>query len=48
MVYAPVDIEQAVKRECRRRRYSERTVKTYIYCINRFLKFAKTAFLDFP
>jgi len=40
MTYAPVDIEVAVKRECRRRRYSERTVKTYIYCINRFLKFA--------
>lgn len=41
MVYVPVDIEQAVKRECRRRRYSERTVQTYIYCINRFLKFAR-------
>lgn len=38
MVYVPVDIEEAVKRECRRRRYSERTIKTYIYCINRFLK----------
>ncbi|MBI2547233.1 MAG: tyrosine-type recombinase/integrase [Candidatus Aenigmarchaeota archaeon] len=41
MVYIPVDIEEAVRRECRRRRYSERTIKTYIYCINRFLKFAK-------
>lgn len=41
MVYIPVDIEEAVKRECRRRKYSERTIKTYIYCINRFLKFAK-------
>src|SRR3989338_7510125 len=40
MAYVPVDIEEAVKRECRRRGYSERTVKTYIYCINRFLKFA--------
>lgn len=39
MVYIPVDIEQAVKRECRRRRYSDRTAKTYIYCIKRFLKF---------
>lgn len=38
MVYVPVDIEEAVKRECRRRRYSERTIKTYIYCITRFLK----------
>lgn len=40
MVYFPVDIEKAVKRECRRRRYSERTIETYLYCINRFLKFA--------
>ncbi len=40
MVYIPVDIEEAVKRECKRRRYSERTIKTYIYCINRFLKSA--------
>ncbi len=41
MVYVPVDVEEAVKRECKRRRYSSRTVKTYIYCINRFLKFAR-------
>jgi len=41
MVYAPVDVEEAVKRECRRRGYSERTIQTYIYCINRFLKFAR-------
>ncbi len=40
MTYVPVDIEAAVRRECKRRRYSERTIKTYIYCINRFLKFA--------
>ncbi len=39
MTYVPVDIETAVRRECKRRRYSERTIKTYIYCINRFLKF---------
>lgn len=38
MVYVPVDIEEAVKRECKRRRYSNKTIKTYIYCINRFLK----------
>ncbi len=44
MTYVPVDIEEAIKRECRRRRYSERMAKTYIYCINRFLKFTgKTA-----
>ncbi len=39
MAYFPVDIEEAVRKECRRRRYSERTIKTYLYCINRFLKF---------
>jgi hypothetical protein len=38
MAYIPVDIEESVKRECRRRKYSERTIKTYLYCINRFLK----------
>jgi site-specific recombinase XerD len=41
MAYVPVDIEQAMKRECKRRRYSERTIKTYIYCVNRFLKWCK-------
>ncbi|MEM7825010.1 MAG: tyrosine-type recombinase/integrase [Candidatus Aenigmatarchaeota archaeon] len=41
MVYIPVDIEKAVIRECKRRRYSDRTIKTYIYCINRFLKSTK-------
>lgn len=39
MAYIPINIEEAVKRECERRRYSERTIKTYIYCINRFLRF---------
>lgn len=41
MVYFPVDVEEAIKRECERRRYSSKTIKTYIYCINRFLKFAR-------
>jgi integrase/recombinase XerD len=41
MVYFPVDIEKAVERVCNRRRYSERTIKTYLYCINRFLKYTK-------
>src|SRR3989344_3341881 len=41
MTYIPIDIESAVKRECRRRRYSEKTIKTYNYCINRFFKFAQ-------
>ena len=41
MVYVPVDIEKAVARECKRRRYSDRTIKTYLYCIRRFLKSCK-------
>lgn len=41
MAYFPVDIEEAVRRECKRRRYSQRTVKTYLYCINGFLEFSK-------
>jgi len=40
MSYVPVDWAGSVRKECRRRRYSERTIKTYIYCISRFLKFA--------
>lgn len=41
MVYIPINIEEAVKRECKRRRYSDKTIKTYLYCINRFLKWSK-------
>lgn len=37
MSYVPVNVEEALRKECRRRRYSDRTVKTYLYCINRFL-----------
>lgn len=37
MSYVPVDIEQAVIRECKRRRYSEKTAKTYVFCIKRFI-----------
>jgi hypothetical protein len=39
MVYFPVNIEEAVKRECKRRGYSERTIDTYLFCINKFLNF---------
>ena len=39
MVYIPVDVEKSVAKECKRRNYSEKTVKSYIYCINRFLKY---------
>lgn len=41
MVYFPVNIEESIKKECKRRGYSDKTVKTYIYCINSFLDFSK-------
>ncbi|MFQ5531749.1 MAG: site-specific tyrosine recombinase/integron integrase [Candidatus Nanoarchaeia archaeon] len=41
MSYYPIDMEKSVKKECKRRRLSPRTFKTYLYCINRFLKFTK-------
>lgn len=40
MVYIPIDIEAAVRKECKRRRYSDRTAHTYVSCIQRFLKFS--------
>ena len=40
MVYIPIDIEKSVAKECKRRGYSEKTIKSYIYCINRFLEYA--------
>lgn len=40
MVYIPIDIEKAVKRECKRRRYSDKTAGTYLYCINKFLSWS--------
>ncbi|MBU0629088.1 MAG: tyrosine-type recombinase/integrase [Nanoarchaeota archaeon] len=39
MAYIPVDIDKSIERECKRRRYSDKTIKTYLYCIHRFLKF---------
>lgn len=41
MAYIPVDVNEAVLRECRRRRLSPRTAKTYLFCINRFLKWRR-------
>ena len=41
MVYIPINIEESIKKECKRRRYSERTAKTYVYCVNRFLNWVK-------
>lgn len=40
MVYIPIDIEEAIKKECKRRRYSEKTAETYISCVRRFLEFS--------
>lgn len=40
MTYYPVDVEESVKKECRRRRFSRQTMKTYLYCINRFLNWS--------
>ena len=39
MAYVPVSWQEALKRECNRRRYSPRTIETYSECINKFLKF---------
>jgi len=41
MSYYPVDIEKAIVKECSRRRLSPRTAKTYVYCVNRFLKWSR-------
>jgi len=40
MVYYPVDWEKSIRKECKRRRYSDKTAKSYIYCINRFLNWS--------
>jgi hypothetical protein len=40
MAYIPIDVEAAVRRECKRRRYSPRTADTYVFCIRKFLDFA--------
>ncbi|MBU4085986.1 MAG: tyrosine-type recombinase/integrase [Nanoarchaeota archaeon] len=37
MSYTPLDVNKAVRKECERRGYSERTIKTYQMCIKKFL-----------
>lgn len=37
MAYVPIDLDNAIRKECRRRRYSDRTADTYLFCIHRFL-----------
>jgi integrase/recombinase XerD len=41
MVYVPIDIDRAVVKECRRRRLSPMTMKTYLIGIRRFLNWSK-------
>ena len=40
MAYVPVNIDEAVRKECLRRGYSIRTIETYQDCIKRFIKFS--------
>lgn len=40
MSYFPVDLDYSVKRELKRRRCSEKTIKAYLYWIHRFLDFS--------
>ena len=40
MPYIPIDWKSAVEKECKRRKYSEKTARTYTYSIERFLKFS--------
>ncbi|MDP2628792.1 MAG: tyrosine-type recombinase/integrase [Nanoarchaeota archaeon] len=37
MSYVPIDVDEAIKKEGKRRRYSPRTIKTYQKCAERFL-----------
>ena len=39
MGYIPIDINSAIRKECFRRGYSERTIETYQNCCKKFLEF---------
>lgn len=41
MSYIPANIENAVINKCNRRRFSQKTTQTYLFCINKFLNWAK-------
>lgn len=41
MFNLPKDLDSKITKECRRRRLSPRTTKTYLYCIHRFLNWSK-------
>jgi len=39
MAYVPMDVWNAIEKECLRRGYSERTVESYTSCVAKFIKF---------
>lgn len=41
MGYIPINVPAAVRKECVRRGYSERTIKAYTDCINKFIGFSE-------
>lgn len=41
MVYIPFDVDIAVKRKCKRLRHSQRTAKSYLYWIHRFILWSR-------
>ena len=41
MSYIPINWKSSLEKECKRRNYSEKTIKTYICCIERFLTFTE-------
>ena len=41
MISLPADLDSKIIKECKRRRLSSRTAKTYLYCIHRFLNWSK-------
>ena len=41
MSYIPIDIEEKIKRECKRRRLSPKTIQTYLFWITNFLNWSK-------
>jgi len=41
MSYVPIDLDNAIRKECKRRRYSDKTADTYLFCIHGFLKHSR-------
>lgn len=40
MAYVPLDVMNAIEKECRRRGLSERTIESYSNCVGKFISFA--------